>query len=79
MEAAIASAIATYRELNPAIVDELEEEPSPLEFMRYVARNRPFVVRQAAMDLPAVMKWNEQYLRDAMNGENVNVAVTPRG
>ena len=79
MEAAIASAITTYHELNPSIIDERDEEPSPLEFMRYVARNRPFVVRKAAKEWPAVLKWNEEYLRHAMTGECVNVAITPCG
>lgn len=39
--------LETYNDLNPASVDELYEEPSPLEFMRYVAKNRPFVVRRS--------------------------------
>jgi peptidyl-lysine (3S)-dioxygenase / protease len=79
MEAAIASAISTYQELNASVIDELEEEPSPLEFMRYVARNRPFVVRKAAVDWPAVIKWKGKYLRDIMADEQVNVAITPYG
>ncbi|KAK7910853.1 hypothetical protein PG985_013334 [Apiospora marii] len=41
----IAELITTYNELNSSVVEELAEEPSPLEFMRYVARNTPFVVR----------------------------------
>ena len=79
MDDAIASAITTYQELNPSIIDELDEEPSPLEFMRYVARNRPFVVRKGAVDCPAVLKWNGRYLLDSMAGERVNVAITPCG
>ena len=39
--------LETYNDLNPANVEELYEEPSPLEFMRYVAKNRPFVVRRS--------------------------------
>lgn len=79
MEAAITSAISTYHELNPSVIEELDEEPSPLEFMRFVARNRPFIVRKAANDWPAVRKWDAEYLEDAMEGESVNVAVTPYG
>ena len=71
--------INAYHELNAAVVDELTEDPSPLEFMRYVARNRPFVVRGAASEWDAVRKWDAEYLRQAIDGESVNVAVTPLG
>ncbi|EFX06012.1 phospholipase a2 [Grosmannia clavigera kw1407] len=54
-------------------------EPSPLEFMRYVARNTPFVARGAASLWPAVTTWSASFLRDALASHSVNVAVTPRG
>jgi jumonji domain-containing protein 7 len=79
MEAAIITAINTYHELNPSVVDELHEEPSPLEFMRHVARNRPFVVRNAATEWTAFKAWDAKYLREAMEGESVNVSITPVG
>lgn len=75
----IANAITNYHDLNAAVVDELEGEPSPLEFMRYVAKNRPFVARRAATDWIALSKWNAQYLRAVMEGQSVNVATTPLG
>ena len=34
MEDPIANVINTYHELNAAVVDELDEEPTALEFMR---------------------------------------------
>ena len=74
----IAELITTYNELNPCVVDELDDEPSPLEFMRYVARNTPFVVRGAASGWEAVRKWNSDHLVRAMQG-TVNVAGTPMG
>ena len=76
---AIASAITTYHELNPSTIDELDNEPSPLEFMRYVARNRPFVVRRAVLHWAAGKKWNAHYLCEVMGNEGVNVAITPHG
>jgi len=79
MDKAIASLISTYHEVNAAVVDELREEPSPLEFMRYVARNRPFVVRKAAAYWKATERWDARYLLDKMEGEEVRVAVTPHG
>jgi jumonji domain-containing protein 7 len=78
-ENAIKDAITTYNDLNSCIIEELDEEPSPLEFMRYVARNTPFVVRGAAADWKASRKWSLEYLRDALGHISVNVAVTPLG
>jgi jumonji domain-containing protein 7 len=71
--------INTYYELNPSLIDEFFEDPSPLEFMRYVAQNRPFIIRGGADDWPAFRKWNVDYLRKAMSGQLVNVAITPCG
>ncbi|KAI4862135.1 putative pla2g4b [Hypoxylon rubiginosum] len=76
----IADLITSFNELNPSAVEELDEEPSPLEFMRYVARNAPFVVRGAAAGWPAVRRWDDAaYLREQLAGHRVNVAVTPSG
>lgn len=47
--------------------------------MRYVARNRPFVLRNGAATFPARRKWSAQYLKDVMRGQTVNVAMTPHG
>jgi jumonji domain-containing protein 7 len=71
--------ITNYHELNASVVDEFLEEPSPLEFMRYVAKNRPFVVRGGALHWKACQEWDAEYLRRALKGETVNVAVTPSG
>lgn len=79
MDSALANLINTYHELNASVVDELDEEPSPLGFMRFVARNRPFLVRQAATEWTAYNEWDAEYLRMKMTGEEVAVAVTPLG
>ncbi|KAL0944065.1 phospholipase a2 [Colletotrichum truncatum] len=71
--------ITTYSELNVAFVDELDEEPSPLEFMRYVARNTPFVVRGAASSWKSNKTWDKEFLLNSFRGQTVNVAVTPFG
>ncbi len=47
--------------------------------MRYVARNTPFVVRRAATEWEAAKTWNAGVLKDALSGDTVNVAVTPKG
>lgn len=77
--AALRELITSYNELNPAAVEELAEEPSPLEFMRHVARNAPFVVRGGVRDWKAFGLWDRGFLEEAMGGMRVNVAVTPRG
>ncbi|KAL2260455.1 hypothetical protein VTK26DRAFT_5524 [Humicola hyalothermophila] len=75
----IAELITDYNELNSCVIEELHEEPSPLEFMRYVAKNTPFVVRGAASDWQATRTWTVDYLKSVLGDEPVNVAVTPAG
>ncbi|KAK2598970.1 hypothetical protein QQS21_005575 [Conoideocrella luteorostrata] len=79
IESALRELISTYYELNSSVIDELDSEPSPLEFMRYVSRNTPFVVRGGASSWKATQEWNAAYLRSALAGQTVNVAVTPHG
>ena len=76
---AVEELIVTFNELNPGHVEELHEDPSPLEFMRSVARNTPFVVRGGASGWKATKKWDAAYLEAALTGQSVRVAVTPRG
>ncbi|KAF1849336.1 Clavaminate synthase-like protein [Cucurbitaria berberidis CBS 394.84] len=76
---AVRDLITSYHDLNPSTIDILHEEPSPLEFMRYVARNRPFVIRSGAKDWKARKRWTAAYLTNVMAGQNVNVATTPHG
>ena len=68
-----------YHELNSEIAEELTEEPSALEFMRYVAQNRPFVVKKAARNWPACRKWTTDYFINTMGDAPVKVALTPYG
>lgn len=70
--------IATYHELNGSHVDELAEIPTPLEFMQYVRRGRPFVIRGAVSEWPA-MQWTPEYLENEMKGSRVQIAMTPSG
>lgn len=78
-ESALKDLISTFNELNSSIIEELDYEPSPLEFMRYVSRNTPFVIRGGASSWKATKKWDSAYLRSALAGQTVNVAVTPNG
>ena len=70
--------LVTYHELNGDI-EELYEDPSPLDFMRFVARNRPFVVRGGCSPWPAMRKWSVAYLKETMRGIPIKVAITPCG
>jgi hypothetical protein len=71
--------LTTYAELNSEVIDELHEAPSALEFMRYIAQNRPFVVRHGVQEWDAIKKWNIEYLKATLRSEVVNVAITPIG
>jgi jumonji domain-containing protein 7 len=75
----IAELITTYHELNNSVVEVISESISALEFMRYVARNRPFVFRGGASNWAATRTWNVSTLKDLLKGQSVNVAVTPEG
>ncbi|KAJ4388973.1 hypothetical protein N0V93_006435 [Gnomoniopsis smithogilvyi] len=74
-----AELLNNYHELNSLDIQELDGEPSPLEFMRYVARNTPFVVRKGAATWSATKTWTASYLRSCLQDQTVNVAITPRG
>lgn len=74
-----ADMLTTYHELNGDTLHVLYEEPSPLDFMRHVAKNRPFVVRRGCSRWLAVRKWNVDYLLEIMKNTPVRVAVTPHG
>lgn len=75
----LAELLINYNELNTSVVDELYQEPSPLEFMRYVSRNTPFVVRGGASTWTATKTWTLGHLKDLLRDQTVNVAVTPNG
>ena len=70
--------LTAYHELNGDI-HIVAEEPSPLAFMRYVAKNRPMIVRQGCSKWRAVSEWDAAYLREVMKDKPVKVAVTPYG
>ena len=76
---AVVELLNSYHELNVDFVDELVDPPSPLQFMRYVAANRPFIVRKGISHWPALSKWNSKYLKKMMGSTSVEVAVTPLG
>lgn len=78
VNAAIEEFILTYHELNGNHVDELSELPSPLEFLQYVRRARPFVVRRGVAEWPA-MRWTVEHLENELKGSRVQVAMTPSG
>lgn len=47
--------------------------------MRYVSRNRPFVIKNGASSWKARKRWNAAYLSNVMSDQTVNVAITPHG
>ncbi len=79
MDDQLSTLLTSYSELNSTRIDEFTAAPSPLEFMRYVAKNRPFVVRGGVRHWKAVQTWDASTLKKTLGREGVNVAVTPNG
>lgn len=75
----IVELLTSYADLNASHVAELDEEPSPLQFMRFVALNTPFIVKQATANWRAKKLWSSSYFRTVLKSQVVNVAVTPFG
>ncbi|PQE15575.1 phospholipase A2 protein [Rutstroemia sp. NJR-2017a BBW] len=68
--------LMTYNELNSSTITVLDEPPSALEFMRFVALNRPFVVRDFASD---VMASNVYMVAFSPKVHTFVTSLTPRG
>ncbi|KAJ1658178.1 hypothetical protein IWQ61_002536 [Dispira simplex] len=79
LHGALQDLVTEAQELTLASVTELTQLPAPLEFMRYVARNQPFIVRDGAKDWPALKKWSNEYLKQRLGEQLVTVAITPNG
>ena len=75
---ATAHMLTTYHELNGGI-HVLYEEPSPLDFMRYVTKNRPLLVRRGCSKWLAVRRWNVDYLGKLIQDTPIKIAITPYG
>ena len=75
----ITELLTTYNELNATHIDTLPSPPSALEFLRFVARNRPVVVRAGASDWTATRTWDIETLKRLLEGQSIQVAVTPQG
>ncbi|CZT03241.1 related to phospholipase [Rhynchosporium agropyri] len=71
--------LETYSSLNSSVITTLTSLPSPLEFLRFVAQNRPLIIRGGAADWKAVREWNVTTLKEVLDGVSVNVDVTPFG
>ena len=78
IENAVRELLSTYHDLNGSVVEELGEPPTPLEFMKFVHKGRPFVIRGGILDWPA-MQWTVEYLKETMGETAIQVAVTPSG
>ena len=72
--------MTAYNLTNAPFIDILTQEPTPVQFLRYVAKNRPFVLKGGCSNWLALQKWNMEYLIQRMQGsEDVEIAVTPDG
>lgn len=78
-EKALEGLLSTYHELNNAFVPRVPGPPTPLEFLQYVRRNQPVVFTGLMEGWGALERWDDMYLREKMQGCNIDVAVTPLG
>lgn len=77
----IVELLDNYHDINPQTVTQLNQEPTPLEFMRFVSRNQPFVIRNNSNHtFRRISKlWTAKYLSTKMADSQVRVAITPAG
>ncbi|KAL0950026.1 hypothetical protein HGRIS_010034 [Hohenbuehelia grisea] len=66
-----------YHEHNGSSYAVLQSPPTALEFSRLVHVSRPVLIK--GYPLPALERWSDSYLIDAMDGKEFSVAVTPDG
>ncbi|GAA6004965.1 hypothetical protein JCM10207_008465 [Rhodosporidiobolus poonsookiae] len=78
-ERALRALVSDSQSLNSSVCVELDAPPSPLEFSRFIAANRPLVVRGCGKDVDALEKWTDDYLVEAMQEKEVQIAVSPEG
>lgn len=80
MEASLQALVKEYQALNRSTVVELNHTPTPLEFSRFVAANRPVVIRGQGQreGIQALERWDNEYLVSKVEGE-VAIAVSPEG
>ncbi|KAJ8920850.1 hypothetical protein NQ315_015642 [Exocentrus adspersus] len=73
-----ADLIHTHLKLPEVHIEDYETWP--LTFYRnYVSKNYPVLIKGAGKSLPAVQKWNPEYLNEVIPQKEVTVAVTPNG
>ncbi|GAA5986594.1 hypothetical protein JCM10908_003817 [Rhodotorula pacifica] len=80
-ERALRRYVRDYQSLNASAVTELETVPSPLDFARFVAANRPCVIRGGAryQQLPALDRWTDEYLIEKLAEKALRISATPSG
>jgi len=58
---------------------DIIEKPTPLQFYKYVAANKPVIIKGLLQDWLALNKWSKEYLIAKMKDQLVTVAITPDG
>ncbi|KAG0100160.1 JmjC domain-containing protein 7 [Podila epicladia] len=94
LEEEICSLISEVQDFNLSTVERIEL-PTPLDFHRYVASNRPVIITlpptatttpradlpasEREWSWPAFTKWTNEYLSSALGEKQITVACTPNG
>ncbi|GAA5822047.1 hypothetical protein JCM11251_004839 [Rhodosporidiobolus azoricus] len=79
-ELSLRQLVQDYQSLNPSSVPELITPPTSLEFSRFVAANRPVVVRGVGLGrVRALDVWSDDYLVERLEEKEVQISVSPFG
>ncbi|KAG0353784.1 JmjC domain-containing protein 7 [Podila minutissima] len=94
LEEEICSLISEVQDFNLSTIERIEL-PTPLEFHRYVASNRPVIITlpptatttpradlpasEREWSWPAFTKWTNEYLSSTLGEKQITVACTPNG
>jgi jumonji domain-containing protein 7 len=65
-----------YQDLNSSTVDFVDQIPSSVEFSRFVASNRPLIIRGRQKHQLALKKWSNDYLLQSMGENLVEIGVS---
>ncbi|GAA5841377.1 hypothetical protein JCM9279_000631 [Rhodotorula babjevae] len=81
VEKALRKLVKEQQGLNPSQVTELDGVPSSTDFARFVAANRPAVMRGAGRQLgvPALDRWTDDYLVEKLAERELEISATPHG
>lgn len=75
IESHLRTVVKDYQDFTSATIDSIDHLPSGVEFGKYVASNRPLVIRKRNPSL-AISRWTNEYLLETLCETMVSIAVS---